>query len=866
MVIEFKINMLLNNKRQSIIYPLSEEESYLLIDGFDIDFLNIPMKSEVVTLSIDVLFEDKETVENIVTLLADMFPNNISKFKEKLKNKKNVVEQYIETSKKLYIHNSKDVIIELDKLFMMYYFIYEQKDRSNLNRNIVRKMKKLGIVTVNYIPIIKRVSLSDKQLLEVKEKSIIKGKIKNNFYILEAKELPSQKWTNENTDYYIYLYRKGVDFVQNEKSVFYIIVKPKNKDIESNFETNYTELAINNQNLFSRCRLFKDIIKNKKSFSWKEFLGILSNIKNAKIKFKDNSILATSYLLEHLHAHYQDFAKTLIRFFRANNSYEIECNEYCPYKSTCHHAKNMLSTIHIKKNQIVKLDRKENYITLEEARKQLDEKAENLYNNLLNKKIDMGVLIAQPGIGKTEKVIELIDITIKAGMGCIYAVPNRKTIDNFVARLEEKGIYDYIVTPVIEDLEDDRIQKEIKYFQDIGAYNKLKKYLYSLLKKNKLSSKDSEIIEEYLTLNEDIQSYDGLIITTHKRFPYFTESVYENKIAFVDEDVFDSDFTRETTMPINKVEDIINNSSFLSMVKLNEVKKMKDNIVRPIFPETFEPKAKELIEEELINMRKNPINIFDFFSCTAIKKYYDGYKYKVKCFNFSKMPNIPILITSATAEREFYQLVYGKERNLQIEEVEKAKYKGRIILWDSHTYSQTFMDDENNIEYIEELIEKCKFENMNLITFKDFIEKNKSVLVDDEKPVEPKLLDGIECYNFFSILGLDSLKDNDLAVIGKPLKDEDIFYFLALLVYNKKYKENTFEEQRCKTQIVEDKGFLFNLYTYNDETLRKIQMWSISSNEEQYTGRARVISNGTRTVYLASGYPVEQLEIEDEEV
>ena len=86
------------------------------------------------------------------------------------------------------------------------------------------------------------------------------------------------------------------------------------------------------------------------------------------------------------------------------------------------------------------------------------------------------------------------------------------------------------------------------------------------------------------------------------------------------------------------------------------------------------------------------------------------------------------------------------------------------------------------------------------------------------------------------------------------------------MVYNKKYKETTFEEQRCKTQIVEDKGFLFNLYTYNDEILRKIQMWSISSNEEQYTGRARAISNENRNVYLASGYPVEQLEIEDEEV
>ena len=42
-------------------------------------------------------------------------------------------------------------------------------------------------------------------------------------------------------------------------------------------------------------------------------------------------------------------------------------------------------------------------------------------------------------------------------------------------------------------------------------------------------------------------------------------------------------------------------------------------------------------------------------------------------------------------------------------------------------------------------------------------------------------------------------------------------------------------------------------------------MWCISSNEEQYVGRARVYDNEDRKVYLASGYPVEQMIIEDEE-
>ena len=172
------------------------------------------------------------------------------------------------------------------------------------------------------------------------------------------------------------------------------------------------------------------------------------------------------------------------------------------------------------------------------------------------------------------------------------------------------------------------------------------------------------------------------------------------------------------------------------------------------------------------------------------------------------------------------------------------------------------MRKEENLEYFINLIELCKNNNMNLVTFKEFIEKNKTLTTDDDEIIsKPMLLDEIKCYNFFSILGLDELKDNDLAVIGKPLKDDDIFYFLAYLIYNKEYSTN----QRCQSQIVEDNGFIFQLYTYLDEFLKKIQMWSISSNEEQYVGRARVIGNKDRRAYLASGYPVEQMIIDDED-
>lgn len=858
MLIDFKINMLLDNKRKSIIYSLSKEESHLLIDTFDVDFLGISKKSEIATLGIDVLFEEKETVENIITILADMFPNNFSTFKEKLKSNKNPVEQYVNISQIPYIFNSQDIVIELDKVFMIYYVFAYNKDRSNVDRNILRKMKKVNIVTVNRVPLVKKVRLSTIQHLDLQEIASRKGRIKGNFYVIDSQDIPEQKWTNQSTTYYIYLYREGTNFVQNEKDVYYVICKSKTPSISEDMEIEDTYITVNNQNILDRCKLFNDM--NTRVLTWQEILGLLSNLKNVKMKLQETRILAATYIEKHIEELKKQIIKPVVKFIKSNNSCELECSRYCPYKEECHHAIDMLSTVYIKKNQIVKLDKEENYIIVEQAREQLHQKEELLYKNLLNGKIDMGLLMAQPGIGKTEKAIELIIRTINNGMGCIYAIPNRETINNFVNRLEKKGFKDYIVTPVIEKLIDEKIQKEVKYLQDMGAYGKLKRYLHKLLKKDTLFEEDREKIEKYLQLNEKIKKYNGLIITTHNRFPYFSSKVYNNKMAFVDEDIFDTDFVRVKTMSIQQLYNIISSSSILSMDKLNKVRGFKDNVVTPIFTETFTTQTRNMIEKELIGMRKNPINIFDFFSCTAVKKYWDGHKYKVKCFNFNNMPSIPVMIMSATAEKEFYQCVFGNDRILQIEEVGKARYEGRIILWDSHTYSQDFLDKAENLVHIKELIQLCRNDKMNLVTFKGFIEQNKTKLIDDDTPYLPKLLDGINCYNFFSLLGFDELKEDDLAVIGKPLKDDDIFYFLALLVYDKEYTE----KQRCEMQRVEDKGFLFQLYTYNDEILRKIQMWSISSNEEQYVGRARVIGNEDRTVYLASGYPAEQMEIEDE--
>lgn len=481
------------------------------------------------------------------------------------------------------------------------------------------------------------------------------------------------------------------------------------------------------------------------------------------------------------------------------------------------------------------------------------------------------------GAGKTHKIIDFIIEGVKNGKSFIYAIPNRITIDNFVERLEKRNFTQYIITPTLEKIKNKDRQKQINLYQTMGAFVKLSTYIgneIKILKEKESLSKnekiDLEIMRHYLEINGMLKKYEGLIITTHHRVSFFDKEFYKDKICFIDEDIFDTEFISTKTIPLYKIKSIYANSPILQFIgefKLKEIEDMPYDVVQKIDSINIDMSTHKAIEDKLIISKLFAINIFDFLRCKAVKKYKyikDGITYtNIECFMFNELPPCPVMITTATPKDEFYKLKFFN-RKLQIREISKAKYKGQIVLWDSHTYSNTFMNNEENLVYFEELLRMCKRENMNLITFKDFIEKYKMLMNDDtlsnENPYK-FLLKDIDCYWFFSMLGLDTLKDKDLAVIGKPLKDDDIFYFLALLLYDKEYEE----KQRCQMQLVEDKGFLFNLYTYEDDILRKIQMWSISSNEEQYVGRARVYDNEDRKVYLASGYPVEQMIIEGEE-
>lgn len=83
---------------------------------------------------------------------------------------------------------------------------------------------------------------------------------------------------------------------------------------------------------------------------------------------------------------------------------------------------------------------------------------------------------------------------------------------------------------------------------------------------------------------------------------------------------------------------------------------------------------------------------------------------------------------------------------------------------------------------------------------------------------------------------------------------------LAYDIYGKTYDISNIELDYID---IERKDFNFKFYTFKDETLRNIELWTVYSELEQAVGRARLVNpeNSNTNVYVYSGFPVEQAKL-----
>ncbi len=408
MILNFRLKLFVNDNYSCIDYQLSEKETEKLINEIGIDFLSIPISNDgdSTILELDVVFEDIEMIYKIIALITDMFPNSLKSFKNmsvnKRKKKENLIKSFITDSLTLLVQDEKTITLELDKFFMLYYIIIAKRDISNINRNITNKLHKIGLNTINFVPLVGKLELTDAQFSIIKRKAINTDESKEekqNLLILDSNSLNVQKLTENYTPYYIYLYKRGDISVKNCTHQYYCIsasIEPMQKGFNLLVDFSEEQENIKLTDIYERCKLFNDLCNSTKTLSYKEIFGILTNMYKTNIITNSSNVSSIKYILNHIKEGNKEFWKLLSIFIKGTNCNPKKCNEFCPYEKSCIHAKTMLRTVHIKKDTIEKIDRNEKYVTVEESRKELGEVILSAYNSLENDTTDLELIIAPP--------------------------------------------------------------------------------------------------------------------------------------------------------------------------------------------------------------------------------------------------------------------------------------------------------------------------------------------------------------------------------------------------------------------------------------------------------------------------------------
>lgn len=472
------------------------------------------------------------------------------------------------------------------------------------------------------------------------------------------------------------------------------------------------------------------------------------------------------------------------------------------------------------------------------------------------------VIKSQTGSGKTQNVGYLMK-NLAFG-SCIIAVPTIPLKKEVYHRLVDMGIKDIKMTPELEDLKDEGIYNEQKYFTDIGAFHKRKEYLQEQVKLLRQKEESTGLtederadlykIDKFLTENEEINHYSGHIVTTHERALHLHWYLVMTHSLIIDEDPLIKTCIKT---PTEKLAYIENTFDVASKVVKDKFKKKWEQIQNApldiLIPVSVHCKQwiteeqQEELEKALAESNKCICNIYDLLECSAIYKYKDPKhnEIKVQYLICRKPPNMLTTILSATVNEDIYKNFF-KDDDIEFVELPRAKYKGKIIQDSTITYSRKSLAKGKNKEETEENykngispildIIREKHKGLPLITFLKYCK-------DGE-------------YHFGAIEGLDILKGKDIVVVGLPHYNELQYRFYMYAIYGIVY--NYIENSRFRR--IEYNNYSFKLNTQDNEQYQNIQTYLIGSELEQAVGRARLLRYDC-TVYLYSGFPVEQTNI-----
>lgn len=413
-------------------------------------------------------------------------------------------------------------------------------------------------------------------------------------------------------------------------------------------------------------------------------------------------------------------------------------------------------------------------------------------------------------IGKTQAI---------TGTHAVIAAPTNSLKNEIGERMGIK----YIKTPDPIVFEDDKINKKLQYYYSIGLPKKsisILNYMVNPDNSKYYSSNDINMARQYLQdLKLSVNSMDT-ILTTHKRvlftdFPHDTIIFDEdplNSLLEIKEMKISDLFALNMMTNLNGLEHIIGYLTHCSPIQF---------IKTPLFTINVDG----LIDS--LSTLKVDSNIVDFLASSFFmrdKKYPDIIYYIVK----RDLPkNKKVIIMSATLPIHIYQKLYGDR--VEVIDITNVEQQGKVIQYTNHSCSRHGLNN-----YVHKISERVG--DKPVLTFKSFGHHF-------QNPVN-------EMY-FGNCSGYDSMKGQDLAIVGTPHRNEAQYFLIAsILGFEIKTTDTTMSHQK-----IEYNGFRFKFNCFDHEKLRNIQLSLIESDLIQAVGRARTLRTSAH-VDLYSNFPL----------
>jgi len=591
----------------------------------------------------------------------------------------------------------------------------------------------------------------------------------------------------------------------------------------------------------SVCRLLSDYFNSESELDHNERFMLLTNLqylsKGSELFFE---------ILE------RDYEPSTVKRWRADKTsiqkYSPKsCSKECRYYEECHRQstfKNLL--LKMKNDRTIRIEDSQAYSDIDTATIQLKE---NLSRAFCSDVSGFHLIKAQTALGKTTQIINLV--IENSDKRFLIAEPLntlKMEVYNDLALHGVQAIYtasvrDCVIIP--QDIKDQYMELHQK-----GMHREAKSVIAEFVEVYRTKNPDAKAaILELERLLEGIEGCeDRVVVTTHAMLVNMTEEQLKKfDSVIIDEDILYLQLLSNTKsvskMRVEKLAES-GDSNYSQMAKkmlsAREGQYYKSSWYSPYINDYNQTKINDDYMEDYSDDYSDVVlesddNINDLKTAGAYVLENGVYHYLC----ISKLPKMKYIVLTATYNEEIYQ-AYFKESLIIVYPSVTVKYKGKLI---QYTYYSLGRGDLSKRRYIYDFIQK----NLGNIEKISFMSEEKDRNLNSK---------GI---HFGNAVGVNCFKGKDIAIIGTPYKNNKAYLLPCCYLYGPECV-NGDGEKRHALKRVDYKGKNFLITTFQNESLKIFQMYSLESELEQCIGRARLLRCDC-TVYLFSAFPCEQAEL-----